>query len=142
MKPEEQCPTCNFNTYAKICIKGRARINQDAGGMFYKTILCPLWMAKISALVNLETCPTCGQKLPPLISGIINKIDFGKFHQAEGTVKPSEDRISELVEIEKKAQLTIPGIIPEEPPLEKPPIKRPMRRRSGMKRARKVFINK
>lgn len=129
MKPEEQCPSCQFNTYAKICGKGRARINQDVGGMFYKTIPCPIWMAKMAPLVNLEICPTCGQKLPLRTSDAINRI-----------LGPSETRISELVEIEKKAQQPLPGIIPDEPSLSPPVgvgIKREKRRSSGNKRARK-----
>lgn len=121
MKPEEQCPTCHFNTYARICGRGRPRINQDAGGTFYKTLPCPLWTPKRAPMVNLEVCPTCGQKLPKVISGAIGSIE----------------RISELVEIEKRAQMTMPGIIPEDAPISELPAKRIPRRSSGSKRVRK-----
>ena len=141
MKAEEQCPSCQANTFSKVCLKGRARINQDAAGMFYKTIACPLWSAKVAPLVNLDICPTCGQKLPPLISGSIGRIDLTKFDSPPSSIRPNEDRITQLVEIEKKAQMVMPGIIPDElmAPISGPQ-KRIPRRSKGDKRPRKKFL--
>jgi hypothetical protein len=137
MKPEEQCPSCNFDTYAKLCTKGRARINQNSDGRFFKTITCPLWAAKTAPIFHLDVCPTCGQKLPSIVSGGIGRIDLIKFDSSPSSIRPSETRVTELVEIEKRAQMTIPGIVPENlDPAIVTKARRTMRRRIGNKRTR------
>lgn len=116
MKVEEQCPTCNWTTDVKMCQKNRPRANQNEKGEFYKALECPLWGARVALIINLNVCPTCGQK-----------IKVKKLTPEELT--PLGRPVSELVKIEKEAQTEIPfeGIRP----------RRVRGRSSGNKKARK-----
>lgn len=142
MVAEEQCPSCDAQTYIDLCGKKRKRINKNAQGEFFKSIACPLWEPKRAPLVHLQVCPTCGQSLPSAGEPVKTvKAEAVKLPPPLPKVVLTPERVEELVQKEKESQLSIPGVIPDEFPAiegsDPASSKKPRKRSAGNKRARK-----
>lgn len=65
-QPEDQCPSCHFQSVGPICGGQRRRLNKNEKDEYFKAIDCPLWTERriVQGPAGEKRCPTCGQVIP------------------------------------------------------------------------------